>query len=82
MGQQTFSECLLVIAARGGYLLFLFLLNCPRLEPTLQGNQHIRGALVVALVGILRVQVAKAGRLSGMNNLMANWRLSFLTIAN
>lgn len=74
VGQQFFPEGLLVIA-QGGYLLFL--LNWPRLEPTLQGNEHIRGALAV---GIL--QVAKAGWLSGMNNLMVNWRLSFLMIAS
>ena len=74
VGQQFFSEDLFVIA-QGGYLLFL--LNWPQLEPTLQGNEHIRGALVV---GIL--QVARAGWLSGLNNLMVNWRFSFLTIAS
>jgi hypothetical protein len=74
VGQQLFPEDILVIA-QGGYLLFL--LNWPQLEPTLQGNDNIRGALIV---GILRV--AKTGWLSGVNNLRVNWRLSFPTIAS
>ena len=74
VGQRHVPDDLLDIA-QGGYLLFL--LNWPQLEPMLQGNEHIRGALVV---GIL--EVAKAGWLSGMNNLMVNWRFSFLTIVS
>lgn len=43
-------------------------------ELMFQNNDHILGAL---LVGILRV--AKAGRLSGVNNLSVSW-LIFLNI--
>jgi len=74
VGQQLFLGDLLIIA-QGGYLLFL--LKWPELELMLQGNKHIRGALVV---GIL--QVAKAGWLSGMNNLMVDWHLFFLMIVS
>jgi len=69
IGRQFFPEDLLAIA-QGGYLLFL--LNQPQLESTLQNNKHIGGALVV---GVL--QVVKAGWLSGLNNLLVNWCLSF-----
>ena len=40
-------------------------------ELMFQNNDHIRGAL---LVGILRV--AKAGQLSGVNNLSVSWLIS------
>ena len=53
----------------------LFLLNWPQLEPMLQGNEHIRGALVVSIL-----QVANAGWLSGMNNVIVNRRLSLVTM--
>ena len=47
----------------------------PAPESALQNNEHIRGALIV---GILRV--AKAGWLSGVNNLAVNALLACLTM--
>jgi hypothetical protein len=70
IGQRDVPEDLLDIA-KGGYLLFLLI--WPQLEPMLQGNEHIRVALIVGIM-----QVAKAGWLSGVNNLKVNWRFSFL----
>jgi hypothetical protein len=61
VGQHDVPEDLLDIA-KGGYILFLLI--WPQLEPMLQGNEHIRGALIVGIM-----QVAKAGWLSGVNNL-------------
>jgi hypothetical protein len=74
VGQQLFPEDVLDIA-QGGYILLM--LNWPQLEPMLQGNEHFHGALVM---GILRV--AKAGWLSGMNNLTVNLHISFLLIVS